>query len=440
MEDPLAQDPRASCGRARRRAPLSGLPAVLLAVGLYTACSGGERRITDPPDGGGPPASQDMVVDAELDGSGSDLAASLGWETGVPGADVHVLRNGESVWQTFASGDDGRVAISGLLPGLYRVYGSRRLDGSESQQTGSVRAFGDGGTVPFPSVDRVDLELYPDEGAGLVISELNGVVPPPWETGGGSYHGSQYVEVYNNSSQTLFLDGMLFGRAYFFGQRDFSFNPCSQSQATREDPEGIYTREILAFPGSGSSFPIGPGETRLIALVAIDHTPVHPWLFDLSEADFEIAPVGAADNPDVPNMINVGEEPWRDSPSALNLGGFTHYLSQPVDVESLPILLRDHTGRGYVRLPASAFLDAVSIAVIRPDKNLEIPPCEPMIHQRFDRYEIAREVSGEGVASQNLSYQRVVLREEGARTILQNTNTTAADFARAAQTPGTIMP
>ena len=418
-----------------------GVPALLVAVGLATACSGGDRQITDPPDGGGPSTNEGMVVHAALDESDSELAASLGWEAGVPGADIHVLRNGETAWRTLATGSDGRVVISGLLPGLYRVYGTRRLDGAELQQAGRVRAFGDGRTIRFPTVDpeRVELAQAADTAGGLVISEYNGVVPVPWETGGVSYAGSQYFEVYNNSSQTLFLDGMLFGRAYFFGQRDFSFNPCTQSQATREDPEGIYTRETLAFPGNGSDYPIDRGETRLVALMAIDHTPVHPWLFDLSDADFEIAPQGAADNPAVPNMINVGEEPWRLGPSALTIGSFTYYLSRPVDVESLPILLRDGTGRGYVRLPASAIRDVVSTALLRPDSNLEFPPCEPMIHERFDRYELAREVIGSGIALQNLSYQRLVLREEGGRTILQDTNTTAADFVRAPHTPGTIM-
>lgn len=51
---------------------------------------------------------------------------------------------------------------------------------------------------------------------------------------------------------------------------------------------GVYARKALAFPGSGGEHPILPGEVKVVATSAIDHTPVHPDLFDLSSADFEI--------------------------------------------------------------------------------------------------------------------------------------------------------
>jgi len=413
---------------------------VSLAAALAAGCSSGDRQVAGPPDDGGASPTTDLTVRVMVAQEDAALAASLGWQGGVPGAEVHVLRNGEATWDTLTTGSDGEVMLPNIVNGLFRVYAMRRLTTAESQQVGgTIRAFGDGGTFKVGIGTTLELRLLADRAGGLVISEYNQVSPPPQETGGAGYNGDHYIEVYNNSAQTIMLDGKLFGRAYFFGQEDFSFNPCMASQATREDPGGIFTREALAFPGSGSEHPIGPGETRLVAFVAIDHTPVHPWLFDLSGADFEIHPVGAADNPAVPNMINVGEEPWRLIFSPL-ITGPTYYLSDPVDVQSLPIAFRDHTGRGYVQLPADKILDAVSFSPIFVESNREFPPCAPLINKQFDRYENAEEEFGDGIGVFNLSAQRIVLRDAGGRAILQNTNTTAADFVYAAHTPGTILP
>ena len=409
--------------------------AAVFAVALI-ACSGGERQIAGPGDGPGTPGTPALTVRVGL--ADADLAQTLGWEGGVPDVEVHALRNGEGTYETATTNADGEARFPGALAGRYRVYAERTLNDSEAALVGTRRAFGDGNTVDFGVQSTFDLTLAAnDESPGLLISEMNDVVPAPWETGGSGYAGGQYLEVYNASDKTLYLDGKLFGRAYRFGRKDYSFNACSASESIREDPAGIYTREVIEFPGDGTDYPVAPGEVKLVALSAIDHTAVHPWLFDLSGADFEIRPSGAADNPSVPNLINVGEEPWRLGFSALT-GAATYFLADPVDLEALPALVRDHTGRDYIRLPADAILDVISKASVYPDSDIEFPPCDPMIHDRFDRYEAALVEIGEGAGITNLSYQRLVLRTEGGIDLLQDTNTSAADFIMAPHAPGSV--
>lgn len=411
--------------------------AAVLAVAVV-ACSGGERQIAGPDNGPGTPGTPALTMRVGL--ADQTLAQTLGWESGVPGVEVHVLRNGEGTYETATTNADGEARFQGALAGRYRVYAARALSAAEAALVGTRRAFGDGNTVDFGAETTFDLTLAEnDESPGLLISELNDVTPAPWETGGSGYNGSQYFEVYNASGQTVYLDGKLFGRAYFFGRKDYSFNPCPASQSVREDPAGIYTREIPEFPGAGSDYPIAPGEVRLVALSAIDHTAVHPWLFDLSGADFEIRPSGAADNPSVPNLINVGEEPWRLDFSSFT-GSATYFLAEPVDIAPLPALIRDDTGRDYIRLPADAIIDVISKVYLYPDLDIASPPCDPMINGRFDRYEAAFDEIGAGVALTNVSYQRVVLRTEGGIRLLQDTNTSAADFVMAPHTPGSVAP
>jgi len=412
--------------------------AALLVAVVVAGCSGGERQVAGPGEPGAPPPPA-LTVHVEL--ADPSLPESLGWGAGVPGAEVHIVRNGEATYQTATTDANGDVHFPGTLNGLYRIYAGRRLSTSEVEASeGDLRAFGDGSTFNVGASTSVTLEMEADHAGGLVISELNYVTPPPWETGGTGYAAGIYIEVYNNSPNTIFLDGKLFGRAYFFGFRDYSATPCTASQSVREDASGILTRQGLQFPGSGMEYPIGPGETRIIAVEAIDHRPVHPLLFDLSGADFEIKPDGGVDNPAVPNMIHVGQEAWLAEFSALLATTDAYFLSDAIDLSSLPVTLRDHTGRGYVRVPADHILDTVSFQTLWPDWDLDFPPCDPMLNERFDRYELAILEIGPGVALTNESYQRRFLREEDGRRILQDTNTTAADFMLAPQTPGTIMP
>jgi len=411
--------------------------AVLVAT-ILAGCSGGDRQIAGP--GGGPGAPEPRTLTVNVDVEDASLRQALGWPAGVPGVEVHILRNGEATYQTATTDENGDVRFVGILNGLYRAYVTRRLSASEVQVTGSERAFGDGTESNVGGSGSIALHMSSDRVGGLVISELNNATPPPWETAGSGYYGSMYIEVYNNSLNTVFLDGKIFGRAYFFGNRSYSFNPCTVSQPVRTDSRGILTRQALQFPGSGTEHPIQPGETRIIAVEAIDHRSVHPWLFDLSDADFEIKPSGGVDNPAVPNMIHVGEEAWLTQFSALLATNDTYFLSETVDLGTLPVAFRDQRGQAYKRVPAELILDAVSFQALWPDYDLENPTCHPMVARPFDRYELAIQEIAPGTELINQSYQRRFLRNEGGRSILQDTNTTAADFVLAPQTPGTIPP
>ncbi|MGH7541893.1 MAG: hypothetical protein ACRELC_12920, partial [Gemmatimonadota bacterium] len=174
-----------------------------------------------------------------------------------------------------------------MFEGVYRVYAARRLTGAEAQAAGEpIRAFGDGRTLYVEGATDVTLALLADRPGGLLISEVDDAIPPPWETGGG-YLDGMYVEVYNNSDEVIFLDGLVFSTTYRLGFQDYDHMPCSASQAVRSDSTGLYVGSALQFPGSGAEYPIFPGEAKVMAHSAIDHTPVHPELLNLENADFE---------------------------------------------------------------------------------------------------------------------------------------------------------
>lgn len=430
-----------------RRHPTSRETWVAAALALvFNACSGSERQIAGPGGGDDLPSTATLQVAVEVAPEDAELAGALGWEVGVPGADVHLLRNGSDTWRTAMTDAAGRAEFQNVLRGRYRLYAGRRLSSAEADAGGEpIRAFGDGMTFDVDDVGpiAVSLRLLADRPGDLVISELSSWRPPPWEVSGASTDGALYYEFYNNSDRVVYLDGKLFGQS-LQGKEQVP-TPCTMSAPARTDPAGLYARLILQFPGSGTEYPVLPGETTLVAAMAIDHSPVHPDLFDLRHADFEIGFPGFADNPDVPNMRDVGLSPVvvtiGGEPSlAFGMSNYAFFVAEPLDPHALPILFRDGNGRGLVRIPREALIDVATTATIFPDLDPDAFPCIPAVHPDFDRYEGGFRVRHLGEVGPPESFQRRILRTVGGRAILQNANTSAVDLMMAPVSPGALPP
>lgn len=247
-----------------------------------------------------------------------------------------------------------------------------------------------------------------------------------------------HFEVHNNGNSILYLDGVVFGSSPIY--RGTIPTPCASSVALRTDSEGVYARQILAFPGSGSDYPLAPGQTRLVALAAIDHRSVHPTLLDLSDADFEVGRSAVADNPAVPNLRDIGLE--RFDPQSLFTSRRVDFLARAFDPSTLPVLHRDVNGAGYVRVPTDLLLDVVAFERLWPDRDVEFPPCVPMLPRVFDRFEggfvnIGFNVNHAYSSVRGLQ-RRALRRTPDGRIILFNTNTSAVDFEHAVKTPGWV--
>ena len=406
----------------------------------FTACSPGEIAFSEPDEADVHVERGRMTVTVRVDPVDSALADSLGWQDGVPGAEVFVLQHGTAEWKTALTDSDGTVLFDGLVDGLYRVFAGRTLTNSEASNVGGVvRAFGDGRTVRFGGTGEVDLLLLADRPGSLVISEISPGTPLGWEIDFTPDEGSLYFEVYNNADSTLFLDGTIFGASHD-ATKDYDFFPCSESHVVRTDPAGVYARWFLQFPGSGVDYPIGPGEAKLVAVEAIDHSPVHPTMPDLTNADFEIG--GLVNNPAVPDMLQLGPEGIGMPYPRIGAGRHTYILTERFELGSLTVVWRDDNAREFFRVPAEDILEAVAIKTIWPFLDSRTDVCVPMTFRGFDRYEGGFIDIGVNLSDHALrSLQRKVLRvTPDGRKILMNTNTTAYDFSlgRVPRTPGWV--
>jgi hypothetical protein len=416
----------------RRRPRTESMHLVLLAVLLF-GCRAGEVELYEPEGSG---VAQGLTVKVELDSAAVDIAQALGWTDGVPDAEVRVHRIGTDFqWQTALTDSSGAVVFPELLPGQYRLAAYRTLSDQEAAELGDRRrAFGDGRMIHFGGVSAATLRLAPDTRGSLVIGEVYGTTPKvnkvDWD-----YH--PYLEVYNNSDTTVYLDGKVVGMV--MDRMYDGFTSCDESRIFRTDPGGVWARYFHQFPGSGTEYPLAPGETAVVAKDAIDHSQIHPSFPDLSNADFELLGPADVDNPAVPNMPEIGLASYFFGHGMHLRPSLPYFLSEPVDVETLPHAV-DETRvvpEEFVRIPREALLDVVVIYANRVDTEAQYPPCDVAVHQDFDRLGGGFIKHGEDL---EYSVQRVVIdTTPDGRAILQNTNTSAVDLVRALYTVGTLL-
>ena len=409
-----------------------GITALLGLAG----CQPGELTVVEPDGSDDGPSLGTLVAQVEFRATDSALADSLGWEAGVPGARVRILRNGTAEWLEAETDDAGVAVHEDLQPGQYISFVERRLTEVEARRTsGKIRGFGGGailrmGAGTVASSYRVRASRRTD----LVISEVSSAAPPAWEVPGTAENGNYFFEVYNQSASTKYLDGLIFGQFPLGLLCHGCANSCSYGEPVRTDSTGMYFRSVIQFPGTGSDYPIQPGGTKLIAVSAQDHRDLHEDMLDLRGADFEIGGSGLADNPSVPNMIQAGTRAF--TPAQLLTTTSVWFLAEPFDPVSQPVSWRNVHGRGYRRVPLAFVLDVVTTKYVWPERDAEHPECDPMIHPTVDGLPGGFQEGGE--PNVRGSVQRRPLTTEDGIPILMDTNTSASDFEMMRYTPGEL--
>jgi hypothetical protein len=343
--------------------------------------------------------------------------------------DVHDLEWGE------ATTDSGGLARLTGLQGFLWVFAE--WEGPDA------RIWGGGEKVNAAERDGGELEvaLSPPRTDGIVVSEVYLHAPPVWETGNQPYNYSKYIELANNSDETLYLDGMLLAKAYrIWGMHQTWISwgaSCSDNEMLRMDPEGVWSHLHWRIPGSGAEHPLAPGEVALIAMIAGDHREIHSSMLDLSHADFEFGLPGLADNPGAANLEWLGPREFSTSEFLLNHSFWI--VTAPLDVSTLPVhddrtAMRNDTPQPLRRIPKAAIHDVTYLWWDRTGGYNPSPPpdvCDDPVHPTFDR------IPGGFLRSEHIlvSAQRRRVTVDG-RSVLLDTNTSAVDFVRDERTPG----
>ncbi|MEX1999321.1 MAG: hypothetical protein WD934_06505 [Gemmatimonadales bacterium] len=370
-----------------------------------------------------------LTVTAVVAGHDSALAAQLGWTTGVPGAEVRAFRLGQPELRGVTDAA-AQVTFPSVLPGAYQISILRLLSEAERAALGAehadVDALGGGGTATLVApATGTAVSVRATRRGTLVISEN---FPSTW-LGSQSYRFGTFVEVYNNGSDTIFLDGKLFGFGPFFvTDRPENGRPCSLTQQWQADPDGLWTTRLWRFPGTGQQYPLAPGEAAVVATDAVDHSLVDPRWPNLSNARFEFVGSADSDNPGAANMIQVGTPAFSDvlGHGPWFTGGSAIFIATNVDVATLPHVQPPGYVTSIPRIPRDSVLDVIVPLVTFG--TFGYTPCEKIIHEVFDTG--PWEIVGTSFMS---------IRRRWLGSALLRTGSTLNDFeVIAAPTPGTV--
>jgi hypothetical protein len=377
------------------------LPRSLVALGAV-ACLGETTLVTPPK---APVTS--FTLSFRADSADVATATSLDWASGIHGVTVTVTPDDSSAGapQHFQASDDGTLTLDQLAAGTYEVDAVRWLSAGERAA-------------------EVPVDMPASRPGSLLFTEW-AMLPAENPALGGYFFGG-YVVIANNSDSTIYLDGMLLGRAT---SQPFEIPgaPCADRIAFYSDPKGLWSADIYRFPGTGRDYPIGPGEHKLIATDAIDHRTIIPDGYDLRGADFEFLSYADVDNPNVPNLTSVGLSENVFGHGLTSPGGAdVWYLALPTDVTSLPQAVLPYTSSKFLRIPGDRVLDVVTHLVLYKYSS---PLCGTYVHPRFDRK--TPELLGPYMYESSIQRLRTGADRAGP---YQWTRSSDADFRRAPKT------
>ncbi len=185
-----------------------------------------------------------------------------------------------------------------LEEGLYTFSYDAQVTLTDGTST-KVKAYAP--TIQVTSTSStVALECYVDASSDdFIIQEI--FYTGTLRSSGNQYTGDQYVIIYNNTDHVLYADGLSFVESAFLTTTKENYTPDIMSEAMTVD--AIYT-----IPGTGTDYPVQPGESLMLVDNGMDHRTLSDYSIDLSGADFEWYDESTnayymdVDNPGVTNM------------------------------------------------------------------------------------------------------------------------------------------
>ncbi|WP_250254338.1 DUF4876 domain-containing protein [Chryseobacterium sp. Marseille-Q3244] len=245
---------------------------------------------------------------------------------------------------------------------------------------------------------------------------------------GAMYFGDQYFKITNNTDKTLYADGMLLIQSAFMTNEKQDYSPNIMGTT-------FSAGAIIRIPGNGTTYPVLPGASIIIAEDAINHKEFNPSSINLSHANFQIFKEDSddIDNPAVPKMVNVFEK------MVIHTQGYYAYalarMPQGMTNESL-ISQNSYTytynltfgGDVYpmdgtaVKIPNEWITDAVNLSVQDSFLWLVTSPSLDMGWTSVTSFDGDKNRFGKAVR------RKVIGKNAEGKDILKDTNNSTADF------------
>ncbi|MBS2210406.1 DUF4876 domain-containing protein [Carboxylicivirga mesophila] len=334
------------------------------------------------------------------------------------------INSGSEIKST--SDTDGKVSLV-LEEGVYSMVanGEKTITADGNEQTVTISGSLENEVVNASS-STFELPLfYGAPGEGWVIKEVYYAGSRTPENK--AYYKDQYIEIYNNSSEVLYADGLTISEAEHNTSRELNEWADWLSQ-------GVVVRTIYSIPGSGTEHPVQPGESLILASQPIDHTIENANSIDLKGAHWQWFDEGTTDVDvqEVPNLTKYYS--YSKSFWLLHTSGYNSFiLWRTDDMEAFMNTQRKETENtagntieGYL-VPNEIILDAVESSrkdkfltkALAPQIDLTYTYCD----ETFSKKSIRRKVQG----------------YDDGRAILMDTNNSDNDFIKNAELkPGEV--
>jgi len=361
---------------------------------------------------------------------------------------------------------DGHFQISGLAPDSYKIQATASFSKEEfNERLGRNEDFDVNFSSSIQNIEvnetsekNFALELISGSTSSLLIKQI--YYAGSHASLGASFR-DQFIEIYNNSSETQYADSLYIAEIYgtanssttyayqaVSGQFDWS-RSYGMPANINANQDYVYASTVLRIPGSGIDYPILPGESIIMASTAANHKSPYqgtdgktisiqdPSLtVDLSQANFETyyAPylgetrplASDIDNPNVPNMIVVRRS------------GGTDLIMTQTGAQSWAIFRGQGMGdesdwKGYERPYADGRVTLLTTYIQIPNKNVldavELQSATQTTYpKRFTAQLDAGGIFAEGGTRSSNAVIRKTKEIVGGRRVLQDSNNSTEDF------------
>lgn len=292
---------------------------------------------------------------------------------GVPSPETYEIR-----LSNFATGitvdlqtENGVATATGVVPGLYDVTVSalQSKDGFTYTIAGA-----ESGISLLRNKDEVSVLVDAVKEAALVFKEIY------YEGCGNYYFRDQFYEIYNNSTEVVYADGLCIAETVF---ANYDKSIIYEWPIENAD-QYVFVQTVWQIPGEGTTYPVQPGESFVIAQWAANHTakelsdgasPV-----DLTGAEFEAlesetttySGLVLTDNPAV-NMAKVVLASYAMPQWLTSVSGSRYILFKPVEPlkneDFITATNADYNGVGR-EIPISEIIDAVQTVSDETDMSI----------------------------------------------------------------------
>jgi len=339
----------------------------------------------------------------------------------IPNIEVKLNNLDKTYTETAYTDSSGVAVFNGIEPGFYSAQLTKTyLDGNTIKY---ANASGNQ-TVLDNMSDTLDVII--SETQALVIKEYyySACLTPA----GNQYSADQFVEIYNNSEDTLYADGLSLCEHESYDIEPYYFSYIEDT---------IVCRMIWTIPGEGTDYPIYPGKSIVLARDAFNHksdpygNPLCP--VDLAYADFEFYVYSAtADDIDGPHSPNLIEDlfTFRGTDIVFHTrGGSAIAIARiPGNDAERKAFIADNlvqkdeltSTRYYGKIPVSYVLDAVEVVWDEAHAVYKRLPVELDAGYTYN----------EAGAKSGLSLRRKIQETVDGRVIYQDTNNSTEDFLK----------